>query len=276
MKAAISTILYHSYRNLDFVIVGRAFGVATLGAFRVAFDVAMIPQMAILDVVNRTVFPIYSRIGVGDRPRLKALFLRMTRDTSLVSGTLAVMLYFFGSDILWLVSGGKWASAGPMIRVLCWAAFLRTLTQAIPQVFHAAGRPELAAYDSLLTLVCFLGMGIGWVVLLGPSWGANAVSLAWVTTYVLTLTVLRAMARRVIGVSVLEYAKNLAHPLGLMAILFIALLGVRAAGAMMGNPLLATAFGVFSGCAIVMAYLRVALGVTLGDLLGKNVKAPES
>jgi len=262
-KASAATILYQSYRNLDFVIVGKAFGVATLGAYRIAFDVATVPALAVLDVVNRTAFPIYSRIGLGHPAALKRLFLSMTMRLALVSGPLAVLLMSFAPEILTLVSGSRWLAAGPMIMVLCWAAFLRTLTQSIPQLFHAAGRPDLAAYDSLLTLPCFLGSGWLLVTLFGSVLGANAVSLAWIATYLVTLTVLYFMTRSIIPLRALEFAKALSQPLALMGLLFGALSLIR--------PLLqralpspaSTLVSLACGIGLVFGYARFVLKIRL-------------
>ncbi len=266
LKAASSTIIYQGYRNLDFVIVGRVFGVDVLGAYRVAFDVAMVPAMAILDVVNRTAFPVYSRIGAAEREQLERVFLWMVRHLALVTGPLVVLSFFVGPDVLVLVSGSKWLPAAPLIRVLCWAAFLRTLSQATPQLFHAAGRPELAAYDSLLTLVCFVGSAAGALLILKTGFGANAVSLAWVLTYSITVPVLRRMARSVISLSARAYFGNLARPAALMVLLFAAL---QVAQRMLGGAprVLAVAAELAVGLAVSAAYFRSALGLRMTDVL---------
>jgi O-antigen/teichoic acid export membrane protein len=266
-KAAISSVLYQSYRNLDFVIVGRAFGITALGAYRVAFDLAMIPLMAILDVVNRTAFPVYSRIGVGDSRRLTELFLSMTRNLALVSGALAVLLHFYGAELLVAVTGKAWTSAGPLVEVLCWAAFLRTLTQSIPQLFHAAGRPELAAYDSLITLVCFLASAFASVAVFGSRFGANAVSAAWIATYLVTLFILRAMARTVVGLGFWEYLKNLRHPLALMSVLFVVLTVTRGLLARLLPAPFSTLLGIALGIALVTGYLGAVLGLRVTNML---------
>ncbi|MFZ5891897.1 MAG: oligosaccharide flippase family protein [Myxococcota bacterium] len=262
-KAAASTVLYQSYRNLDFVIVGRAFGVATLGAYRIAFDVAMVPAMAILDVVNRTAFPIYSRIGTSHLDSLKRMFLSMTKRLALVTGPLALLSALFAPDILALVSGARWSEAGPMIQVLCWAAFLRTLTQSIPQLFHAAGRPELAAYDSLITLPCFFACGWGLVRLFGASLGANAVSFAWIATYSLTLVVLFFMARSIFPLRGREFAKSLLPAFALMALLALVLVPLAPVAKRFLPAPVATLAGVALGLCLAFGYARYVLKIRL-------------
>jgi O-antigen/teichoic acid export membrane protein len=260
-RAAASAVLYQSYRNLDFVIVGRAFGVTSLGAYRIAFDIAMTPAMAILDVVNRTAFPIYARIGVSHPDSLKRTFLTMTRRLALVTGPLAVLSAFYAPDILSLVSGARWAAAGPMIKVLCWAAFLRTMAQSIPQLFHAAARPELAAYDSLLTLPCFVTFGWALVHWFGLTLGPNAVSLAWIATYLCTLLVLFLMARGIVPMKAREFLRSLVEPAGLMLLLwvFVALAQPPLRRAL---PLsIATALGLGASLALGAALARYVLRI---------------
>lgn len=266
LKAAASTVVYQSYRNLDFVIVGRAFGVSALGVYRVAFDAAMVPMMAILEVVNRTAFPIYSRIGVSEPERLKRVFLWMIRVQALLAGPLAVLLYFFGVDLLATIAGNNWLAAGPIIQVLCWAGMLRVLTQSVPQLFHAAGRPELAVYDSLLTLPCFLACGWGLVWWLGAAWGANAVALAWIATYLIMLSVLRFMARSLIGLTASEYLKNLLHPLLLMGAMFASLwLTMPTLRSALPGPF-SVALGIALGLSVMLVYCRFVLKLRVAQL----------
>lgn len=260
-RAAASAVLYQTYRNLDFVIVGRVFGVATLGSYRIASDIAMTPAIAILDVVNRTAFPIYARIGLTHLDSLKRTFLTMTRRLALVTGPLAVLSVFFAPDILALVSGGRWADAGPMIEVLCWAAFLRTLTQSIPQLFHAAGRPELAAYDSLITLPCFAGFGWLLVRSFGPALGANAVSFAWVATYVCTLSILFLMVRGIMPLKLKEFLGCLAGPLSLMLVLWAAARLQHALYVRFLPNAVATLLGLGLSLVIAIFYVRFVLKI---------------
>lgn len=274
LRAAGSSVVYQTYRNLDFVIVGRVFGVSALGAYRVAFDVAMVPAMAILDVINRTAFPIYSRIGVREQERLKRAFLWMSRALGLIAGPLTALLCFFGADILALATGSKWLAAGPLIPALCWAAFLRTQTQAIPQVFHAAGRPELALYDSILTLPCLIVSGWLLVIGLGPRLGANAVSLAWIVTYLIMLNVLRLMARYVIGLRAWEYFRNLLHPIALMALLFAVLSLVAPALRARLPALPAVVVGLAVGLGLVVAYSRLVMRLRLSELWPRGGSTP--
>lgn len=273
-KAAGSSIVYQMYRNLDFVLVGRVFGLAALGAYRVAFDVAMVPAMALLEVVNRTAFPIYSRIGIADRPRLKRTFLWMTRVQALLAGPVMVLLFFFGTEILVAATGEKWRLSGPMIRVLCWAGFLRTQTQAIPQLFHAAGRPELAFYDSVLTLPCFVLCGWGLVFVFGSELGPNAVSLAWILTYLVMLAVLRWMARSVIGLTASEYFRNFGHPIALMSSLFAVLWIAQPLIRSALPPVGAVGVGIALGVLLVVAYCRVVLRVRFADLWPRGASTP--
>lgn len=270
IKAVGSSVLYQFYRNLDFVIVGRVFGVSALGAYRVAFDVAMVPAMALLDVVNRTAFPVYSRIGIGDPLRLKRVYLAMARTLALLTAPLMVLLFFFGGDILAIVAGPKWQAAAPLIGPLCCAGFLRTQTQAIPQLFHAAGRPELAFYDSLLTLPVLAASGWGLALTFGLQWGANTVSLAWIVTYLITLAVLRFMAKGVIALTVWEYVRNLLHPLALV-LLLSGVLAVAAPSLRAALPKLPAAVGgIALVLALVAAYARFVLKVRPADLIPRG------
>ncbi|HET9930586.1 MAG TPA: hypothetical protein VFQ35_07860, partial [Polyangiaceae bacterium] len=151
-----------------------------------------------------------------------------------------------------------------MIEVLCWAAFLRTLTQSIPQLFHAAGRPELAAYDSLFTLPCFVGFGWVLVRAFGSTLGANAVSFAWMATYLCTLSVLFLMVRGIMPVKLREFLGCLGGPLSLMGVLWGAARVQHALYVRFLPSAFATALGLGLSLLVALAYVRFVLKIRVG------------
>ena len=58
----LSSIIYHAYRNADFLLIGRFLGTEVVGIYRVAFELGMTPLDAVLQIVNRVQYPIYARL----------------------------------------------------------------------------------------------------------------------------------------------------------------------------------------------------------------------
>ncbi|MGC4087480.1 MAG: oligosaccharide flippase family protein [Polyangiaceae bacterium] len=208
LKVATSRIIYHGYRNLDYIVIGKAFGTQALGIYRVAFEIAMSPAMSVLNVLNGAAFPVYSRLA-GDRSKLKESFVWTTRNLAVLIGPIAVFLAFSAPNLVPLAGGAKWLDAVPLVRVLCWAALLRCLAHLTPQLLHAAGRPDLAIYDSLITL-CMLALAFGSFLGLPAlkSWGLMGIAWGWVVAYPPILFALWLFARRVVTLGLWEYARK--------------------------------------------------------------------
>lgn len=59
-RAATANIAEQMFKNIDYLLIGWFYGASYLAVYRVAFDVAMEPAMAVGTLVNRTACP-YSR-----------------------------------------------------------------------------------------------------------------------------------------------------------------------------------------------------------------------
>ena len=272
-KVAVSGVIYHFYRNMDYLIIGRFLGKEALGIYKVAFDVAMKAAEEILNVINRTVFPVFSRLSKQPE-RLTQIFIWSTRNLSLLLIPIAVCLFFCADDILALIDNGKWSEAALSVKILCWAALMRCLAMLFPALYHSIGRPVLAIYQSLLS---FGTLAVTFTVALyyfGEQYGSAAVCGAWVVSYPLLLILFWRFA-------------NLHLPLGLYSYL-LGLKDAALGGIFMFVPMLAlrmllpetvpvllslSALLAVGGGAYVM-YLRLVLKITPQRLWASSGKVP--
>jgi O-antigen/teichoic acid export membrane protein len=212
--AASASVIYHFYRNADYLVVERFFGREALGLYRAAFDLAMSPVLAVLTVANRAAFPVFAR-HADDRGQLRASFLWTVRVVGLLTAPIAVFLAFAAPDLLAWLAGGRWAGAAPSLQVLAAAAVLRSLAQLFPRLFHACGRPGLALVDAVLSCLVLCTAFVVGASTWGARWGEASVALGWLAAYPLLLAVLVALARRVAGLHPREWAAALAPAAGL-------------------------------------------------------------
>ncbi|MBU0551743.1 oligosaccharide flippase family protein, partial [Myxococcota bacterium] len=211
LKVATSGVIYHFYRNADYLLLGAFFGKEAVGVYRVAFDMAMTPAMTLLGVANRAAFPVFSRLAAA-RDQLADAFLWIQGSLALLVAPIAVFLTFAATDLLRLIGKDEWLAAGPIISVLCWAALLRSLAQIFPQLFHACGKPEYAIYDSLLSVALLIGMFWGALRFFSPHFGLITMAYAWLLSYPALLLFLWLFARRLAPLSARAYLGQLRHP----------------------------------------------------------------
>ena len=225
MKVATSGIIFHFYRNADFLLVGKFLGNEILGVYRVARDVAMTLAETVLKIVNRVSFPVFSRLA-DKVEELKEIFLWMQRNLALLLVPIVVILTFGSVDLMTLIGKEDWIAAAPAIQVLSWVAMLRGLAQMMPQLFHATGKPEYAIYDSLISLVVLMLTFTTFLAIWGDTLGVLSVCYAWLFSYPILIAFLLYFSRKVIPLSYQTYLSTFRHPLIVAVVCVIAVIPI--------------------------------------------------
>jgi teichuronic acid exporter len=268
-SVTLSSIIYHAYRNADFLLIGRFLGKEVVGIYRVAFELGMTPLDAVLQIINRVQYPIYARLR-SDAAALCDAFYRSGRSLLLLLGPIAAILCFTSPDILRIVGGGKWLAAVPMIYVLSWASLLRGLSQIFPQLFQAVGRPAYAVASQLIAGATLV---IGFLLALAlarPAAAAQWVAWAWLLSYPIPLAAQFAMARRCAPVRFAEMMRALALPALGIAVLSLALAAACRLRPALASPFASLAVLAAVGAIVYLAYLRLAMRMRPSDVLPRR------
>ncbi|MBN1609158.1 MAG: lipopolysaccharide biosynthesis protein [Polyangiaceae bacterium] len=267
-KIAASAVVYHFYRNADFLLVGRYLGMQALGVYRVAFDLPMGIATAILNVVNRAALPVYARVARDPQELARTFHFTARSITLLVSGILAI-IWASAPDLLLLLGKGQWIAAAPVVRVLCVAAWLRCLAQTFPPLFNAAGRPAFVLYDSVLSLIVMVGAFAGSLQLWGDRVGVIVISYAWLASYPVLLGFEWAMARSVIPLRVGAYLRALLPAVDGVALLVGAFVLFEPLRRTLRPGVASFTATVAAGALVYAAYLGLGLKLTPRRLLAR-------
>lgn len=270
-RAAGAGIVYQLYRNADYFLVGRFLGVAALGVYRVAFELAMTPTVTLLNVVNRSALPAYARMQ-EDRAALSLAFSWTSQSLSLMLVPITALLAFGAHDLLALINHGEWGEAANVLPWLAWAALLRSLAHLFPQIFYAVGRPSLALLEAVLSAVVLSVAFFGALRIFGVEYGIVAVGWAWFLGGVVLLCLLFMLTQRVMPLPLVVWLRSLAPAgfgLALLALLELVLRWVIPTDAAPLGALVARALVLGSGYA---AYLRFGLQLHLRDLSLKKAE----
>ena len=214
LRATASNVFEQVFKNVDFLLVGWFYGAARLAVYRVAFDLAMEPAMAVGTLVNRTALPVFVRVAGSPDQLSQALTWSLGRIAILVAPLMGGLI--LAADPLTALlhdgRGGSYAAAALPLKLLAAAALLRIVTQLLYPLMMGSGRPGMAARLSALTLL-LLSLGIlvaGWRFR-GQS-GIVAVSAVWLCVTPLVLGWGVVMLSRRWQVRPRELARSLAAP----------------------------------------------------------------
>ncbi len=254
-------------RNLDYLLLGRLVSTAALGGYRVAFDLAMAPSIAILQVGNRTALPVYARVG-RELEKLRSAWLWTVRTVTLMTIPVMALVFIDGERILALLGKSGWPHAGAAIRLLTFSAFLRGIVETIPSVYVAAGKSQLSLLHSMLNLVL-----VGLSMVLGLHWFASddpvlVTAGAWAVATLLLVLASLLISRRAVGLSPRALTLALVKPCVVFTMVAVGLLLVRPLAP--DSPALALLVDLLVTLAIYAASLRLVVGVKLRNLLNAD------
>jgi O-antigen/teichoic acid export membrane protein len=224
IRAAAANIFEQIFKNIDFLLVGWFYGTARLAVYRVAFDVAMEPAMAVGTLVNRTALPVFARVSTVRDQLARSLTWSLRRLTMLVA-PLMVGLILAADPLTALLhdeQGNSYAAAALPLKLLAAAGLFRVTSQILTPLMLASGRPGTAATLSAATLL-LLSLGI---LVAGISFNAQAgivaVSAVWLAVYALLLVWGSTYLRRHWDIRALELAPAFIEPLAVAGIMAFA------------------------------------------------------
>ncbi len=189
LGATMADASEQTFKNVDYLLVGWFYGASALAVYRVAFDVAMEPAMAVGTLVNRTALPVLSRVSAAHGDLTHVLAWSLRKIATLVA-PLAVALVLGAGPLTALLHdrhGNSYAAAAGPLELLAAAALLRVLCQPLFTVMLGSGRPGMAARLSAVTLLLLAG-GIAVAgATLPVATGLLATSAIWLGIYPLLL-----------------------------------------------------------------------------------------
>ena len=190
LRAASANFAEQMFKNADYLLVAWFYGTANLAIYRVAFEVAMEPAVAIGTVVNRTALPVLSRLASDLQARAQVLTFLLSRIISLVA-PLAAGLFLTADALTSLIHdelGHSYSAAAAPLRILAVAALLRMIAQIVSTALLALGRPDLAARLSAAVFVLLTGG----IVIVGETMpaatGLTGAAAVWLGIYAFVVT----------------------------------------------------------------------------------------
>ena len=210
VRSGASQILYQTYVNLDYVVVGHTFGAAPLGIYKLAYEIVLEPVRSITNVVADVAFPTFSRLR-HERHLIVDQLIRFTRLNLVTVLPFLVIIALLVGDLLQVFAGTKTPAELEMVadctRVLCFVGILRALGFLGPPLLDGLGRPELTLRYMVIaavTLPLFFVLG---AQLLGDRFGVASVAIAWAIGYPVAFSVLGYLVIRTTHMPLREYLR---------------------------------------------------------------------
>src|SRR4029079_8171133 len=102
----------------DNVMVGRLLGPAALGNYSLAFNISSAPISVLIFSLSAVLFPAYAEITTERPKNLEPAFTRVFSIALMIMVTITVPLFLLAGEVVQLLFGRSWTTAGTVLRVL--------------------------------------------------------------------------------------------------------------------------------------------------------------
>ncbi|MCC7119438.1 MAG: lipopolysaccharide biosynthesis protein [Anaerolineales bacterium] len=158
--------------NIDYIIVGKVFGLVELSIYTLAYRLPEMLLIGNLWVMGGVTFPAFS--SIQDRPdEMRRGVLASVRLIQLLAVPISLGLFLAADPIIRVAFGEQWLEAIPVLRVLAVYAWVYSIGYHIGDVYKAIGRPDILLGLTVLTVIVivpsiWVGSHFG---LIGVAWG---------------------------------------------------------------------------------------------------------
>jgi lipopolysaccharide exporter len=189
--------------NLSYIIVGKVFGVVTLGVFTMSYR---LPEMLIIGnlwVMTAVVFPAFS--SIQDKPdELRRGFLVSIRLVQLIAMPLCFGLFVAADPIVKVLFGNQWLETIPLLRILSAFALVYSVGYHVGDVYKAIGRPDILLKLNVMNI--FISIP---AILIGSLYGLTGIAWSYLAAIILDQSISMYVATRFVKVTWWDILKEL-------------------------------------------------------------------
>jgi O-antigen/teichoic acid export membrane protein len=128
-------------RYVDSFAVNALLGVASLGVYNRAFNLASLPNNQTQLLSYRIFAPLFA--SARGRPELLARFVGHAFNVTLLTSVpVLLVMMLHGETLIHMILGDKWSDAGGLLGVLSLGLLLRSLNDVQATALRAAGKPR--------------------------------------------------------------------------------------------------------------------------------------
>jgi len=177
----------------DNVMVGRLLGTAALGTYSLAFNIASAPISVLVFSLASVLFPAYAEINANHPKALELALTKVFTVALMIIIAITSSLFLLANEVVQLLFGSRWATAGTVLRVLALVVPLRGLSLIVSTFFWGLNRPKDVAVSTTLGAVVFLAALYPFISAFGLTGAAWAGLIAYAVALVSCLKVLNGI-----------------------------------------------------------------------------------
>lgn len=139
------------FLQLDRAAIGKWVDMTHLGYYSVAFTVCNLPSTTIAAVINRVMFPTYSRMQ--DIGQIRDMYIRIIRHLAITVLPVIAGIMVTAGPLIQVIYGNKWTGAVPFFHILAFYGLARAVSATTDSVFMSTDNPMFVRQLNLIQLV---------------------------------------------------------------------------------------------------------------------------
>ncbi|MGP8307963.1 lipopolysaccharide biosynthesis protein [Vibrio sp. YIC-376] len=168
---SVAKVLGYIATQVDYLVVAATMSSAAVGIYGRAYQLVGMPSMLIGQVLERIMFPLYSRLQ-NDRKKAKDYYGNAVALSSAVMAPMSVLFIVLGPEIVHLILGSGWSETVLPLQILSCTIIFRMGYKVNDPLTKATGLVYQRAF--ILAIYAFAVAGGAYV---GSWWGLPGVSL---------------------------------------------------------------------------------------------------
>lgn len=138
----ISSMLDQIFKNIYLVVIGKFFPAVTLGYFKNASNLSLMPTRTLSSAIKQVTFPAFSEIQ-DDNKRLKQGYKKAIQQLFFWVSPLLIIAAVLATPLFRFVLTEKWLPAVPFFQILCIYALFDPVCSFNMDIIKVKGRSDL-------------------------------------------------------------------------------------------------------------------------------------
>jgi O-antigen/teichoic acid export membrane protein len=182
--AVLGGVVYYVMTMTDNILIGKLFGVAVLGTYVIAYNLASLPVYVLGVIVANVTWPAYAEISGGNNRQLGGAFIRVLACASALLAMATALLMLLGDEIVTLFYGDQWKAAGTALRILSLLVFCRGHAALITPLIRNARGMASEARIKVVEAGIFLALLYPFTSRYGAAGAAGVGAVAYLITMI--------------------------------------------------------------------------------------------
>ncbi|WP_423818728.1 lipopolysaccharide biosynthesis protein [Salinimicrobium sp. TIG7-5_MAKvit] len=140
--------------NIDYLIVGKLLGAASLGIYTFAFIFTDVFRSQLMNIVKSVMFPVFSQLQ-NDPKILKNYYLKVVKINGLLVNPVMFGMILFSDPLIPYFFGEKWINSIELINILSLGVIVHMLVNSNSALFQAKGKVRAQLFINIFQTLFF-------------------------------------------------------------------------------------------------------------------------